>query len=325
MSPRPASQFEEFLALFEAARVAARHEPKRLRTFYNQSSALRESIEALDGFMIRTDFERRVFHGRQKAFSQVPHAFPKAWAAYVRDWQPVLNLLTLQELGLLPEDAEPSPASQPAPNAPDPESEEDFDPRWHQGGSAMRLGYDRLIDQVERYEGQFEDSHIANASRIALEAWDYLEQSIGLDLASVFERWREVPVYLMPAHVSNRHGHTELNGLHALLADAIRAYVAGAPLAAMMACRSLLEIVLRDHYCQGESGKLAELIVLASRRFDHVDQKRLDRLRKEANRVVHEYGSAGSRDLAGNRAIIEFLKTLKFLIQTAPTRPGHQI
>jgi hypothetical protein len=71
----------------------------------------------------------------------------------------------------------------------------------------------------------------------------------------------------MPAHVSNEHGLTEKGSLNDLLDDAVRAYVFGAPAAAIAMCRAALEMVLKRHYGQGQWDDvrgLDNLIVLAS-------------------------------------------------------------
>ena len=52
----------------------------------------------------------------------------------------------------------------------------------------------------------------------------------------------------MSALVANRYGASEKGSLLHLLDDAVRAYVSGAPAAAIALCRAALEMVLKRHY-----------------------------------------------------------------------------
>ena len=66
----------------------------------------------------------------------------------------------------------------------------------------------------------------------------------------------------MSALVANRYGASEKGSLLHLLDDAVRAYVSGAPAAAIALCRAALEMVLKRHYGHGqwEKAKLGQLV-----------------------------------------------------------------
>ncbi|MGH7037390.1 MAG: hypothetical protein ACREE4_12325 [Stellaceae bacterium] len=150
----------------------------------------------------------------------------------------------------------------------------------------------------------------------------YLINTIGLNIYSVFRRWRRVPVVFMPAHVSNRYGASTKGSLLHLLDDAVRAYVFGAPAAAIAMCRAALETVLKRHYGHGqwENVKLGQLVILASQQYDFIQEKRITSLVQKANRIVHGYDQVDRLSDEDDRAILNFLKTVKFLIQRAPER-----
>jgi hypothetical protein len=57
------SLFDEFLLHLQTLRNAAKGEPRRVVTFYDESQAVRDAVIAMRSFLARTDFERRVFHG----------------------------------------------------------------------------------------------------------------------------------------------------------------------------------------------------------------------------------------------------------------------
>jgi hypothetical protein len=124
----------------------------------------------------------------------------------------------------------------------------------------------------------------------------------------------------MPAHVSNKHGQTEKGSLYDLMDDAVRAYVCGAPAASIAMCRAALEMVFKDHYGknQWDDLKLGKMIVLASQRFEFVDEGRLRRLTSNANSILHNYSNNKRMSEHDEKTILEFMKTVKFLIQRAP-------
>lgn len=150
------------------------------------------------------------------------------------------------------------------------------------------------------------DELVTNSYRIAYGAYDYLVNTIGLNIRGVFRRWRRVPVVFMSAHVSNRYGSSTKGSLLHLLDDAVRAYVFGAPAAAIAMCRSALEMVLKRHYGRGqwEDEKLGRLVILASRRYDFVQEKWIVPLVQKANRIVHDYAQADRLSDEDDRVIL---------------------
>jgi hypothetical protein len=84
--------------------------------------------------------------------------------------------------------------------------------------------------------------------------------------------------------------------------------------------RAALETVFKEHYGkhQWDDLKLGKMIVLASQRFDFVDEGRLRRLTDNANGILHNYSKNERMSEQDEKTILEFLKTVKFLIQRAP-------
>jgi hypothetical protein len=131
------------------------------------------------------------------------------------------------------------------PREPEPEHDDSFVPEYHDRWSALKLGidywrseYDAKSERVRLGGYDDYDKLIANKCRIALDAFDYLVRNIGIDIADVFRRWREAPHIFMPPPVSNKHGE-EKGSLNDLLDNAVRAYVCGAPAAAIAMCRAV--------------------------------------------------------------------------------------
>jgi hypothetical protein len=80
-------------------------------------------------------------------------------------------------------------------------------------------------------------------------------------------------------------------------------------------------MVLKNHYGKGQwedGAKLGEIIVLASQKFDFIQEGRLSRLTRDANKILHSYSKRNRMSEKDERTILEFLKTVKFPIQRAP-------
>ena len=311
--------FEEFLARFNQLKEIC-GTPQRLINLVDQHKGMADAVAALFRCLRTTDLERRLQSG-QKIFKQVPPAFGAAWADYERDWLPALSYISLRGAGLEPDSFAPGLGRNPDQlEPPDPRHDESFDPEWHDGGTAIELGVERL--EIEARTEAVDDytERAINSSRIALGAYDYLINTIGLDIQSVFRRWRDVPKFFLPAHVSNRYGASDKGSLPHLLDDAVRAYVFGAPAAAIAMCRAALEMVLKQHYLpeQENNSDLSDLIVLAERRYSFVQAAKIDPIRRTANRILHKYHMVNRLTEEDERTIVNFLKTVKFLIQRAP-------
>jgi hypothetical protein len=337
------NEFEQFMMLFGALKHEA-GTPRRLATFHDESANLQNAVRQFESFLWRTDFERRVFAAK-KVFKQVPEKFESDWKAYEREWAPALSYLTFRDI--FPEefgtyDAGELGKTEPRElRAPDPHSEPLFNPLRHDGGAALDRGIGMIDHELDGREsllekglGSEDDEYIANVWRITRGAYDYLRKTIGLDLTEVFRRWQTVPPFFMPARVSNRHGD-EKGSLNDLLDDAIRAYICGAPAAAIAMCRAALELVLKEHYFpkdhqyRDKNGKLrdkplGELIVLADeksqidKRFKHIQKGRIEPISERANGILHRYSRRSKITDEDERDIINFLKTVKFLINRAP-------
>lgn len=339
------SIFEQFMLLFEEVKRHSGGEPTRIKVFYKEHNELRRAVDALYTFMMRTDFERRVFHGKKKYHSSVPREFSKLYQEYTDKWNDAvasawLDLSALEELleeqlgSQLDEFVEQSdPGSSESISAdwyekPDPEHESSFDPLRHDGGKSVDMAFWATRSYADEPDESMDTIHAA--SRIGLEAVDYLYETIGLNPDDVFRRWRSMPTIFMPAHVSNMHGSEERGSLFELLDDATRAFVFGAPAASIAACRAALEMVLKQHYRLDHTFKdkkgrtrdkrLGELIILADKKYEFVQGRRLQGLSDGANAIMHSYSRTKPLTTDDERVILEFFKTLKFLIERAPDR-----
>jgi hypothetical protein len=161
-------------------------------------------------------------------------------------------------------------------------------------------------------------------------AWQYLVQTIGFDAEGTFRRHKLIPWTFVPQHVSNRHDHpgdpSARASLFRHLHEAHTAFMFGAPYAAIAMCRSILELVLREHY-GAEGDDLNDMIKCATRYLPHrVNPLILHKLRIRANEVLHYK----AEELRHSNINIEtefraFLLALRSLIEGVPNRHGGPI
>jgi len=218
----------------------------------------------------------------------------------------------------------------------------EFDPSKHNGSTLLRSMLElnernvesmleTLIAQSERDTAEHNELDDAQDLELAqqrdvlirgLSAAKYLEDQMGFDLKGMFDRWNKVPAFLVPVHIKPSAASRANGTLFDLLNDAIKAYVAGAPAAAMAICRSALEIVVKEHYLEGKSEpqwNLDHCINVAAARYRFLDQEKMHKHRRRANEVMHSYESA-SWFVDESDPVIPFIKDLRHWIEKAPDR-----
>jgi hypothetical protein len=317
---------EQFRALFENHKTVAGSEPKRLATFYSQSSAIRDAAEKLAESAGELTYNLEWFGA--KRLGPVSAGFEQAWEEYKDRWAPAIAYGSFCERLAKTDESSASNFRKLNPynpdigrglmlrpreqEEPDPDRDKFFDPVRHDGGDALALGVDHWRGEVHRAK------LIANKCQIALDAFDYLMDPIGIDIADIFRRWRELPTIFMPPPVSNKHGE-EKGSLNDLLDNAVRAYVCGAPAAAIAMCRAVLEMVLKTHYLtdeeivdkMGNEWGLKKLISLAEARYSFLPRLRLSELKEGGDDVLHKYHKRERLSASDEKAIIDYMRTLR--------------
>jgi hypothetical protein len=121
----------------------------------------------------------------------------------------------------------------------------------------------------------------------AVSEWNRLKGECGFDLRGVFRRRYLVPFILFPRHVSTRHGGAKMTSIYQNLRQAHEAFVFGAPFAALALMRSIMEVLLRDHY-GADGDNLCERIRNCRKRLPQAaSEVDLNRLRMTANAILH--------------------------------------
>jgi hypothetical protein len=185
---------------------------------------------------------------------------------------------------------------------------------------AVKIHEAELNQTLEKLRGRSDDE--PPIVEDALETWDQLETSVGLDLQGAFRRRELLPFTLPSQMLSGKNYDSKIMSLLGNLEDAQRAFVFGAMRAAVGLMRSTMEATLRDHY--GAKGKgLSDYINdTASRLPPAANKDRLHNLRLLANAILHlnpdvHEGSKKWDEVRLESEIVSFMKALRALIEGA--------
>ncbi len=221
----------------------------------------------------------------------------------------------------------------------------DFDPQIHEGGRAVERLFETMREYRERAAEQVPDlaeddpgddsdyealSAEANILTVGLQAVDYFQENIGISISGSFKRWNKLKPTMIPIRVSDVWDSSGKNPLFELLNDAIRAYVAGAPAAAVAMCRAALETVLKDYYLSEvklekrdlegriKSMQHDEVINLAVERYNFLDKTKLHDARKFCNRILHNYSRHRTELDEHDAELVSLFGDLRHWIEMAP-------
>lgn len=173
-----------------------------------------------------------------------------------------------------------------------------------------------LINQIIDHAWSEYDSDVCGDFdwvRESLVAWDRLKVS-GLDIEGTLWRRRAIPHILVPSHVSKRYC-TQGASLYARLHDAGKAFIFGAPLAALGMQRAVMEEVLTKHW--GAPKTKRGFRIADANLPENIWNSRADRLKNLANDALHDDPRKLSPE-AVDRSIIENFLLLRLLIEHAP-------
>lgn len=305
-----AEEGQKFLSAFAALRDATDDSPKNLADRWENDQSLQAICDQLYAAM-RT-FEI-VEEWSQHAFTTQVH--PNSVIArreYEDRWQETVDHVANREILFLLEGLMGKTDSG--------DIEEALEDKlgnkiamWREEAAYEADSIVRIVDHAEwkRENDDFGDFEWVDS---AVRAWDRLTKVVQLDISGALWRRRAVPHILIPAHVSGRYGATELS-LYRRLHQAERAFIFGAPLAALALQRAVLEEVLKKHW--GAGGRMVATAKLPELSWD----ARADRLKNLANDALHN----GADKLVGDaldRAIIENFGLLRLIIEGAPERIG---
>lgn len=187
---------------------------------------------------------------------------------------------------------------------------------WKYEAGKERALLEQAFDYLRMRQENDDDGYLDWAIE-ANWAWTRLTKVAGLDIEGALWRRRAIPHILVPTHVANRYGQKRAS-LYRRLHQAGRAFVFGAPLAALALQRAALEELLRKHW-GAEKGHLREA-KLPDLGWDRMAHK----LKRLANEALHEDPEKLTPEQL-DRAVIENFILLRVLVENAPPDAGeHQ-
>ena len=160
----------------------------------------------------------------------------------------------------------------------------EFDPDKH--SASGEIYFAEVILQSEKANG---DEEYGAACSRAVGALKWIHDTVGLDIGEVERRWREFPVFVVPKHVSDKHGIEDPHSLFGYLTQIRLAYMIGADLAAIAMCRATTEILFRVHFNQDSKTELVPLIrsTLQQPKFSFLKPHNIIEKVREANAILH--------------------------------------
>jgi len=331
----------QFMTVFQKVKVRTKGNPQDLSRLCQNDDGLASLASELNH--LATSIARELVTQRERYVLDSSPEFIAAYREYLRDYEDAVEPIAankdkqfLSEIGkLLQEDPERvRNAFRKIGVDIDLDAPDDFDPLKDDPVNSFELMV-RVVESMASVPDESRDD-FSDQMYKAVGAWLFFQNTIGIDLAGIYQRWKATPVTFVPRHVSNRHGLTEPGSLYDTLRQAHRAYVFGSERAAMALCRALMELVLKKHWGieedeayinakQKNSGRdpgLQKIIAIAETRYDTKYKLREHGLRQQkelADDVLH--GKGPPRNVSGGE-VFQFLKTLRYLIESAPRLAG---
>lgn len=307
-------EVERFLAAFEALREAVGDDPAQLEARWQGDRPLQSLCDELD---CAARVFRIVEEGSGVAFTL---GTSPAWIAARRDyearWQRIVDEVAARDILFLLMEIM-SKVGHDLADSPDPAERRD------ELAENIRTWRDEAGEQADSIELMVEHAFTARDFDglgdfdwvdSSLQAWDRLTKVVRLDIAGALWRRRAIPHILIPAHVSERYGPSNIS-LYRRLHEAERAFIFGAPLAALALQRAVLEEVLTRHWGSDRgSVATANLPELSW-------ESRASRLKRLANDALHNDADKLVGD-ALDRAVIENFMLLRLIIERAPQDRG---
>lgn len=305
-----------FMALFSKLRDWIDDEPSGLDSLAAEDEKVRKlCVEVFDA-------AREIAAPRVEHFAApVDLKFIDAWRTYEHCYQERVGEIWLCEmLGIEPGPSTKDTASKTS------SKEGGLSLHWERAANMALMWADNMRRALTFAKAQFEceEEYLDSPDEIeeGMTKWEQF-LATGTDVEGTLRRRELIPFVLIPRHVAKHHGSKEKLSIYNYLRQAHGAFVYGAPYAALALMRSLLEIVLREHY-RASGEKLSELIDNAKTLPRGANRRSLHRLRLLANKVLHsgpierEMVRVPASEQEWDWEIVSFLTVLRCLIEETP-------
>jgi hypothetical protein len=320
VSGKDSGEVIKFLGLLTKLKEWSDDDPDGLRSLASADDGVRELCDQL--FWIAQSLRTSERHYPQLFASPVNPKVIAAWREFEERFENVIGEIWLDGLGLglIPTSERRQQKEEPR-----------ADWRWENADAHAKEEAEVIQSAVDYANAHATEGIIEGTYRETIEhgiaAWERLKSEAGFDLRGVFRRRQLVPFVLVPRHVAAKQASAEALSLLKNLREAHDAFVFGTPLACLAVMRSIVEVVLRDHYGVG-GNDLNELIHNAQHLLPRsASPAALHRLRRIANAILHlEKNSSAPLDVEWTgveKQIVSFLFILRGLVEGAPPMRGR--
>ena len=310
--PSPAAA--TFMTLFARVKNAINDEPQRLAGLAETDAAIEKLCSKL--WVAASELQQSERRRPVLFATPVDPAFIAVWRDYEARYERVISSIWLLGVFVGIADLPEAPGGSLAERR---WSAIDDDAKFEALAIEDAIGFahdEATNEQCDYPEG------FAESIESGMQAWNALKEQVGFDLQGVFRRRELIPFILVPRHVAARQDGEATSSIYTNLKEAHDTFVFGAPRAALILMRSILEAVLRD--CYGAQGaKLYHRIENARGLPAGASAPALHRLRVFANAAVHLKEREAERPLPGESRALELeiaslLLVLRNLIEGAP-------
>jgi len=306
----------KFMTLFARLKDWSDDDPESLTDLAREDEAVKNLCNALSwtAHYLRMNERRH----RQLFAAPVDPKFLTAWRDFEQRFERALAGIWLADVFPEFEAGEPKRTS---------ESELQWENTDHEAAEQSRAienAIDFAYAQATQGWNEFPDG-FREGIEDGMAAWERVKRDAGFDLRGVFRRRELVPFVLVPRHVAAKQGSAEALSMLKNLEQAHDAFVFGAPYAGLALMRSVMEVLLRDHY-RAEGKDLSECINHARQRLPRgANAAALHRLRKLANAILHldsekDEGLRKIETIQMEKEVVSLLFVLRALIEGAPHR-----
>jgi hypothetical protein len=303
-----------FLSLYAKLREMCDDDPAHVEVLARGDDGFRKIC--LDLSWVESSLSIAERSQRSLYAAPVDPKFVSAWRDFEERFSSVVAGIFLEELGMVldnPAGVLPDRSEATLDHAEDAARE-----RAHAIQSVIDFAESSIAGEYHGYDDEFVEQ-----IELGLLEWKKLHFTLGLNLRSALTRRNLVPFVLIPRHVASKHGPAQALSLFEHLRQAHEAFVFGAPLAALALVRSVLELVLRNHY--RTQGDLEEQIKTVKGLPRGVTRSDLHDIRRLANAVLHFSTERVSIPEDIERQIVKHLDVLRRLIEGAPLMPPAPI
>jgi hypothetical protein len=205
---------------------------------------------------------------------------------------------------------------------------------WERAETSASLDVTGMEDMVQfawvKLESGDYDEEFSESVETGVDAWEKLKTALGGDVQGTFRRRDLIPVVLVPRQVSNRYGDSDKAALFENLRQAHVEFIFGAEHAALAMMRSILELVLTNHYgTDPKNRSLNQQIEDVKDLYpEGVTPERLKVLKEYADTALHLKNDKRARYLPNDGIrreleIISLFVVLRALIEGAPSRTAR--